>query len=106
MAAQTAQPWRLEPVIRPSVYVRPEGIAKISTISKKVGEWCGVLEWMRAVGSEESASIRTEFLNHLLRCQPGLAQSPVESLSALWFCRPRRSPALFEVNQAPLSYMV
>src|SRR5207253_11509202 len=35
MAAQTAQPWRCEPVIRPSVYVSPDGIAKISTISKK-----------------------------------------------------------------------
>src|SRR5439155_16644485 len=35
MAAQTAQPCRCEPVIRPSVYVSPEGIAKINTISKK-----------------------------------------------------------------------
>src|ERR1700730_12580680 len=35
IAAHTAQPCRCDPVIRPSVYVRPEGIAKISTICRK-----------------------------------------------------------------------
>ena len=36
MAAKTAQPCRTEPVIRPSVFVRPAPIAKIRTICRKL----------------------------------------------------------------------
>src|SRR5260370_760090 len=41
MAAHTAQPCRWDPVIRPSVYVRPEGIAKINTSWKKFEKGVG-----------------------------------------------------------------
>ena len=36
MAAKTAQPCRMEPVIRPSVFVRPAPIAKMRTIWRKL----------------------------------------------------------------------
>ena len=35
MARKTAQPWRVLPVIDPSVYVRPAGIAKMRSISRR-----------------------------------------------------------------------
>src|SRR6202008_1069880 len=41
IAAQTAQPWCSEPVIRPRVYVNPEGIAKINTSCRKLERGVG-----------------------------------------------------------------
>ena len=35
MAAKTAQPWRFDPVMRPSVLVSPAPTAKIRTIWRK-----------------------------------------------------------------------
>ena len=36
MAAKTAQPWRCDPVIRPSVEVSPAGIRKMESIWRKL----------------------------------------------------------------------
>ena len=36
MADQTAHPWRREPVMSPSVHVRPAGIRKIRNIERKL----------------------------------------------------------------------
>ena len=68
MRAQTAQPWRCEPVMRPSVYVRPAGIAKIGNHLQKIAERRGILKRMGAVGVEEPAAVGAEHLDGFLRC--------------------------------------
>ena len=47
--------------------MRPEEIAKIRTICKKIGERSGILERVGAVGAEESAAVGAEFLDDFLR---------------------------------------
>ena len=82
MAAKTAQPWRTEPVIRPSVFVSPAPIAKIRTICEEVGARRRVLVGVRGVGVEEAAAVRPELLDRLLRGDRPLRRSSAR--------RPRR----------------
>ena len=67
MAAQTAQPCFCEPVMRPSVYVRPAGIGEDQQKLQEIRERRGIFKRVRAVGVEESSSVCAEFLDGFLR---------------------------------------
>ena len=67
IAEYSAQPWRRLPTIRPNVAVRPAGMIRIRSSSKKFVIAVGVLERHRGVHVEEAAAVRPELLDDLLR---------------------------------------
>ncbi len=64
--AKTAQPCFCDPVIRPSVYVRPAGMAKIETISKKLLNGVGFSNGCALLAFKKAAAIGSQLFDGFL----------------------------------------